>query len=106
MDNDQLRILTEPMYYILLSLVQPSHGYGIMQQVEELTKGRVRIGPGTLYNLLSRFQKEGLIVEISQEDRRRTYKITPKGSEVLQEEYNRLHQLLEDGRKVLKGGGC
>ncbi|HHT51475.1 MAG TPA: PadR family transcriptional regulator [Eubacteriaceae bacterium] len=106
MDNDQLRILTEPMYYILLSLVQPSHGYGIMQQVEELTKGRVRIGPGTLYNLLSRFQKEGLIVEISQEDRRRTYKITPKGLEVLQEEYNRLHQLLEDGRKVLKGGGC
>ena len=106
MADDQLRILTEPMYYILLSLVQPNHGYGIMQQVEELTKGRVRIGPGTLYNLLSRFQKEGLIVEISQEDRRRTYKITPKGLKVLQEEYNRLHQLLEDGRKVLKGGGC
>ena len=96
-------VLTEAFYYILLSLLQPQHGYGIMQQVEELTKGRVKIGPGTLYNLLSRFQEEKLIVEISQEDRRRTYKITPKGLGVLQDEYNRLDQLLEDGRKILKG---
>ena len=48
MSQEQFRNLTEPMYYLLLTLVKPLHGYGIMQEVEERTQGRVKIGAGTL----------------------------------------------------------
>ena len=57
MAREQFQTLTEPMYYILLSLLRDNHGYGIMQMVEELTEGRVAIGAGTLYSLLGRFEK-------------------------------------------------
>ena len=58
MPRQQLQTLTEPMYYVLLSLIEENHGYGIMQQVQTLTGGRVKLGAGTLYTLLSRFEKE------------------------------------------------
>ncbi len=67
----QLKNLTEPMYYILLILTTPNHGYGIMQRVEEMTEGHVIIGAGTLYTLLSRFENEGIIKVVSQEDRKK-----------------------------------
>ena len=65
MARKQLQNLTEPMYYILLSLIEPLHGYGIMKKVETLTKGRVKVGPGTLYSLISRFEKEGIVIKVS-----------------------------------------
>lgn len=103
MAREQLKTLTEQMYYILLNLIKPNHGYGIMQDVDSQTKGRVKIGAGTLYNLLSRFEEEDIIKQISDEDRRKTYIITPKGIDILKQEYERLRQLIEDGKCILEG---
>ncbi len=103
MAREQLKNLTEPMYYILLALTTPRHGYGIMQEVERRTRGRVRIGAGTLYNLLSRFEEENFITQISEENRRKTYRITSKGLDVLKDEYKRLRQLVSDGKDIFEG---
>ena len=99
MAREQLKTLTEPMYYILLSLLKENHGYGIMQMVEELTGGRVVIGAGTLYTLLGRFEKEEIIQQVAEENRRKIYVITEKGRALLGEEFQRLQMLVEDGRK-------
>ena len=98
MAREQLKTLTEPMYYILLVLLEEQHGYGIMQRILELTKGRVIIGAGTLYTLLSRFEKEGIIRQIREEERKKIYKLTNKGKILLYEEEERLKKLLEDAR--------
>lgn len=103
MAREQLKNLTEPMYYILLALSEPQHGYGIMQEVERRTEGRVKIGAGTLYNLLSRFEEENFIVQISEENRRKIYTLTDKGLDILIEEYQRLKQLVSDGSDFLEG---
>ena len=103
MAKEQLKTLTEPMYYILLTLSEPQHGYGIMQEVERRTEGRVKIGAGTLYNLLSRFEDENIIVQISEENRRKTYTLTDKGLNILMDEYQRLKQLVSDGSDFLEG---
>lgn len=105
MARTQLKTLTEPMYYILLSLLKENHGYGIMQMVSELTGGRVVIGAGTLYSLLSRFENEGIITQVAEENRRKIYKITELGSELLREEYTRLNLLVEDGSKFFRFEG-
>jgi DNA-binding PadR family transcriptional regulator len=102
MAREQLKNLTEPMYYILLALIEPQHGYGIMQEVERRTEGRVKIGAGTLYNLLSRFEEENIIEQISEENRRKIYTLTAKGLVILNEEYNRLKQLVIDGSDFLE----
>ena len=104
MKKEPVRNLTEPMYYILLILQTPNHGYGIMQRVKELTRGRVEIGAGTLYSLLSKFNDEALIEIASQGERKKTYRITKKGYEVLKEEHQRLQTLVKDGEQLLKGG--
>ena len=103
MAKEQFKNLTEPMYYILLALTEERHGYEIMQIIDEFTKGRVQVGPGTLYNLLSRFQKEDLIRLMSDDGRRKTYKLTPDGREVLEEEFKRLQKLVMDGETLLRG---
>ena len=54
--------MTEAMYYILLALLRPGHGYGMMQRIKELSGGRLEMGPGTLYGVLSRMNREGWIV--------------------------------------------
>ncbi|MBU5311282.1 PadR family transcriptional regulator [Tissierella carlieri] len=104
MARTQLQNLTEPMYYILLTLTKERHGYEIMQTIEKLTEGRVVVGPGTLYSLLSRFQEEGIIMQVSDEGRRKTYIITKLGTEILEGEINRLRQLISDGEGILKYG--
>ena len=105
MSQEQFRNLTEPMYYLLLTLVKPLHGYGIMQEVEERTQGRVKIGAGTLYNLLARFEEEMLIEQVAAEERRKIYQITDKGRKILQAEYERLQLLVQDGKVTLAEGG-
>ena len=102
MPREQLKTLTEPMYYILLTLKDPHHGYSIMQEVNNRTAGRVKIGAGTLYNLLSRFEEEKMIVQVTEENRRKVYQLTGKGLEVLQNEYHRLRQLVSDGMNILE----
>ncbi len=89
--------MTEAMYYILLSLLRPGYGYGMMQRIRELSGGRLEMGPGTLYGVLTRMKKEGLIVLTSQEDRRKNYAITDAGRAALRQEYERLKLLVHDG---------
>lgn len=103
MASDINRVLTQPMYYILLSLKKKRHGYEIMQYVEWLTKERVKIGPGTLYSLLARFEEAGYIQMVSTEDNRKKYLITPLGEAVLNGEIKRLQSLIGDAEIVLGG---
>lgn len=105
MAREQLKTLTESMYYVLLTLTSPQHGYGIMQEVDLLTKGRVRIGAGTLYNLLSRFEEEDIITQVVEENRKKVYLISEKGLGILKAEHMRLIQLVEDGQTLLEEGG-
>ena len=91
------------MYYILLSLKEKRHGYEIMQYVEWLTKGRVKIGPGTLYSLLSRFEEDGYIEMVSDKNNKKVYLIDTLGEEVLDEEIKRLRLLIKDA-ETIQGG--
>ena len=89
--------LTEAFFYILLSLRHPNHGYGVIQEVEELTKGRVSLGAGTLYGALQTMQKRGWIRVVSQETesrKKKEYIITEAGKEVFETELARLAELL------------
>ena len=96
--------LTESTYYILLSLYRPRHGYGIMQQAEELSAGRVRLAAGTLYGALNALCDKGWIVPLPAEDdsRKKEYKLTDKGLAVLRNELQRLQQLVDNGKAVLE----
>lgn len=89
--------MTEAMYYVLLALVHPNHGYQLMSQIEEVSKGRVQMGPGTMYGVLTRLLKDELIVVINDDGRRKTYKITKDGISALKYEYNRLISMVNDG---------
>ena len=94
--------MTEAMYYILLALLKPGHGYGMMRRIRELSGGRLEMGPGTLYGVLSRMSREGLIVLTGEEGRRKNYAITAAGREALLGEYRRLKRLVSDGG-ILEG---
>ena len=100
MARKKLDTLTEQMYYLLLALHEPGHGYAIMERVREMTDGRLQIGPGTLYTLLSRFEGEGLIRLTSVTDNRKVYGLTQLGKEELQHEYERLRRLVADGEAI------
>ena len=89
--------LTESTAYILLSLVEPLHGYGVMQKVEAMSRGTVKIGPGTLYGAFSTLEKEGLIVKVDEVQRRKSYMLTEKGRALLKEHIRRTEILLENG---------
>ncbi|MBQ1508636.1 MAG: PadR family transcriptional regulator [Erysipelotrichaceae bacterium] len=97
--------LTEATYYILLSLVEPRHGYGIMQEVEYLSSGRVRLAAGTLYGALNALVDKHWITQLPVEDgsRRKDYQITAQGREVLERELERLRELVNNGESVLGG---
>ena len=85
--------MTETAFYILLCLREPNHGYGIVQTVEKLTEGAIRLAPGTMYGSLSKMEKDGVIRFIREEDKRKIYKITPLGEEVLAIEIERIERL-------------
>ena len=103
MAKQQLDTLTEPMYYILLALTEERHGYDIIKSTAELTKGRVNLGAGTVYNLLKRFDEEGIVEKTKVEERRKLYRLTPKGKTILEEEYKRLSNQVSDAKEILKG---
>ena len=95
--SDKDNPLTEAFFYILLSLRHPNHGYGVIQEVEELTRGRVSLGAGTLYGALQTMQKRGWIRVVSQETesrKKKEYIITEAGKEVFETERARLAELL------------
>ena len=89
--------LTEAVFYILLSLDMPLHGYGIMQNVERLSGGRVRLAAGTLYGALATLTERGWIVSLGDESEGRKKEITPEGREAVRAELRRLHELTQNG---------
>lgn len=97
--------LTEAVYYILLSLLQPMHGYGIMQNVERLSGGRLKLAAGTLYGAISTMLEKGWITapDGAGDSRRKEYVITDAGRQILHAEFLRLKELVDNGRAALEG---
>lgn len=85
--------MTETAFYILFCLQKPNHGYGIVQMVEKMTEGAIRLAPGTMYGSLSKMEKDGVITFIKEEDKRKIYEITELGLEILNIELNRIKRL-------------
>ena len=85
--------MTETAFFILLCLRKPNHGYGIVQTVEKMTEGAIKLTPGTMYGSLSKMEKDGVIRFIREEDKRKIYQITDLGAEVLQLELKRIERL-------------
>lgn len=102
MARKKLNTLTEQMYYVLLALTEERHGYGIMQAAAQMTLGRVSIGAGTLYALLARFEKEGLIRATREQENRKYYLLTDTGRKILEDEFDRLRRQVADGERVLR----
>jgi DNA-binding PadR family transcriptional regulator len=97
-DNVQKYLpLTESTYYILLALLEPAHGYAIMQNVEQMSEGTASIGPGTLYGAFSTLEKEGLIAKHHEEERRKYYMLTEKGRKVLAAQIRRVEIMARIG---------
>ncbi len=91
--------LTEAIFYILLAVRRPNHGYGIIQEVEALTEGRVVLGPGTLYGAIQTLTKKGWIRIYSEDTssrKKKEYLLTKEGRAVFEEERERLKELLEN----------
>lgn len=95
--------MTEATYYILLAVTRPCHGYAMMSRITELSGGRLEMGPGTLYGVLTRMKKDGWIDLREDDGRRKIYEITEAGREALAAEYDRLRHMVVDGA-ALEGG--
>ena len=91
--------MTETGFYILLCLQKPNHGYGIVQKVEQMTEGEIRLAPGTMYGSLSKMEKDGLIRFVKEEEKRKIYQITELGREVLQLEKKRIERLYRNAKE-------
>lgn len=96
--------LTEAVYYILLSLLSPRHGYGIMQNAELLSAGRVKLAAGTLYGAINSLLEKGWIMALpgEKDSRKKEYVITEEGKTILHAEIVRLKELLENGTRILE----
>ncbi|MEK3934695.1 PadR family transcriptional regulator [Sporosarcina sp. FSL W7-1349] len=94
--------MTETTYYILLSLLEPAHGYLMMQKVEELSNQRVKIAAGTMYGAIENLVKQELITAVKSTDKRRkTYVITEKGRDVLRLDCERMRHLVQTTERLL-----
>jgi len=94
-------VLTRHEFHVLLALLDgPRHGYGVMQDVEVLTAGVLKLGPGTLYTAIARLVRAGFIEECEADaDRRRCYRVTRKGKTAATREAERLLALVRAARK-------
>jgi DNA-binding PadR family transcriptional regulator len=97
--------LTEAVYYVLLSLQSPLHGYGIMQKVENMSNGRVRLAAGTLYGAISNMVEKGWIAAVPGEknSRKKEYVITERGKTIVGNELSRLKELVANGDSIIGG---
>ncbi len=101
MDSKIRRIyvpMTETGFYILFCLQQPQHGYGISQRVREMTGGALTISAGTMYGTLSKMEKDGLITLDREEEKRKLYRLTALGTEVLELEMQRIERLYRNSK--------
>ena len=103
--NGQRGALTEAVYYILLSLHTPMHGYAIMQNITNLTRGRITLGAGTLYGAINTLLDKGWIAHAADNTsaRKKEYLITDTGRLMVQNELNRLAELLTNGNNITRG---
>lgn len=103
-ENQERSALTEAVYYILLALYKPLHGYGIMQFIKEISGDRVNMGAGTLYGALNTLLEKGWIraVENDWDSRKKEYEITDRGRQVVLDEMKRLQELLDNGSRIMK----
>ena len=101
MPREKFQALTEQMFYILLCLKDECCGMDIMSRVEKLTAGRVRVGPGTLYNLLEQFAEADFIRQTRIEGRRRSYILTDRGRSALKDEYRRIQAQARDYARLI-----
>ena len=104
-ENKESIALTEAVYYILLSLYGPLHGYGIMQNVSKLSSGRVNLAAGTLYGAINTMLDRNWIRALPEEthSRRKEYEITEMGKEAVRNELVRLRELIKNGEIIERG---
>ena len=104
MKRDKNLPLTETIYYILLALGEPTHGYVLMQKVEELSDGHVRLAAGTLYGTIENLLKKGFIASVPSDDsRRKVYVISQEGTRILRADQQRLTHMISVTDRLL---GC
>jgi len=96
--------MSETAYYILLSLLEERHGYGIMQHVSDITGNRITLGAGTVYGTLGKLEKSSLILITKEEEKRKYYIITEVGRIVLQKEILRIKELHQNGMEAMGHG--
>ena len=104
---DKNQPLTEAIFYILLAARRPIHGYGIIQEVAEMTGGRVNLGPGTLYGAINTLLDRGWLELYSVQDysrKKKEYRITPAGRTAYRAEMDRLRELTANGEKMEEDG--
>ena len=105
MRRDKNLPLTETVYYILLALTEPTHGYVLMQKVEELSGGQVRLAAGTLYGAIENLLKKGFITSMPSDDvRRKVYAISQTGEQILRADYQRMTHMLSATEQILNRG--
>lgn len=92
--------MTETGFYILFCLQEEMHGYSIVQKVEKMTQGQIRLSPGTMYGSLSKMEKDGIIRFVREEDKRKIYVITELGKDVLDLEKKRIKRLYQTLQEV------
>jgi len=104
-ESSERGALTEAVFYILLSLYSPMHGYGIMQNVKDLSNGRVNLGPGTLYGAVNTLLEKNWIQSIlgEKDSRKKEYTITELGKSVIKDEIKRLEELVANGLRIVGG---
>ncbi|MGM7681105.1 PadR family transcriptional regulator [Cytobacillus sp. Hm23] len=105
MNENERAPMTEAMYYVLLAIHKPLHGYAVMNAIREASGGRVNMGPGTLYGILKRMEKDKLIVLEDSDGRRKSYQITSSGRRAFKQEYMRLTKMVEDGDVIFRREG-
>lgn len=102
MNRNQYLPLSEITFYILLALAEPAHGYRIMQRVEELSDGQVRIAAGTLYGAIESLLKQRLIRPLPSDDpRRKVYGLTEAGRDVLKMDVERMRHMIAQAAAIL-----
>lgn len=101
MPKKSMEVLTESMFYVLMAFCQePMCGIDVADYIDRHTKGRLQIGPATLYTILAKFEKEKYVREIGVKGRKRTYRVTEKGMAAYHAEWERLRQCVMDAGRA------